>query len=139
MWRRWRTFLERMDELFERLEEELFRPSWDAETQCLEPLVDVEERDDCVVVTADLPYVERKEDIRLDVTEDTLTIEATMVRGFRLERWGTIQRNVEFKGFRKLIKLPVPVDPEGARATFKRGILTVTLPKKVRRYTIRVE
>lgn len=139
MWRRWRTFLERVDELFERLEEELFRPSWDAETQCLEPLVDVEERDDCVVVTADLPYVERKEDIRLDVTEDTLTIEATMVRGFRLERWGTIQRNVEFKGFRKLIKLPAPVDPEGARATFRRGMLTVTLPKKVRRYTIRVE
>jgi len=139
LWRRRRSLLDWIDEFFERFEEEFFKPSWDAESCCLEPLVDVEERDDVIVVTADLPFVERKEDIRLDVTENTLTIEATMVRGFRLERWGTVQRNVEFKSFRKLVKLPAPVDPEGARATFRRGILRVVLPKKVRRFTIKIE
>ncbi|MEM4699985.1 MAG: Hsp20/alpha crystallin family protein [Candidatus Nezhaarchaeales archaeon] len=137
MWRR-RSIFERVDELFERIEE-LFRPSWDVEECCLEPLVDVEERESYVVVTADLPFVESKDDIRLNVTEDALTIEAAMSRGFRLERWGTVQRGVEFKSFRKVVRLPARVDPEGARATFRGGILRVLLPKRVERYRIKVE
>ena len=137
-WRR-RSLFEWIDEFFERLEEEFFRPSWDAERCCLEPLVDVEEREDYVVVTVDLPFVERKEDIKLDVTEDSLNVEAVMSRGFRLDRWGTVQRGVEFRSFRKTIKLPTKVDPKGARATFRRGMLRVVLPKKVERFTIKVE
>lgn len=116
-----------------------FRPSWDAERCCLEPLVDVEERDDQVIVTVDLPFVESKDDIKVDVTEDSVDIEALMSRGFRLDRWGTIQRGVEFKSYRKTVKLPVKVDPKGARATFKRGMLQVVLPKKVERFAIKVE
>ncbi|RLF08695.1 MAG: Hsp20/alpha crystallin family protein [Thermoprotei archaeon] len=139
MWRRRRNLFEWVDEFFERLEEELFRPSWDAEECCLEPLVDVEERDDYVVVTVDLPFVERKEDIKLDVTEDSVNVEAVMSRGFRLDRWGTVQRGVEFRSFKKTIRLPAKVDPKGARATFKRGMLRIVLPKKVERYTIKVE
>ncbi|MCX8205142.1 MAG: Hsp20/alpha crystallin family protein [Candidatus Nezhaarchaeota archaeon] len=136
--RRRRGIFDRIEELFDRIEE-LFRPSWDLERCYLEPLIDVEEREDYVVVTADLPCVERKEDIRLDVTEDSLVLEAYMARGFRLDRWGTVQREVEFKSFKKVVRLPAKVDPEGARATFKNGILRVLLPKKVERYVIRVE
>ncbi|RLF09675.1 MAG: hypothetical protein DRJ98_07730 [Thermoprotei archaeon] len=139
MWRRRRSIFDWVDEFFDKLEETLFKPSWDVEECCLEPLIDVEERDEYVIVTADLPFVERKEDIKLDVTEDTLIIEANMTKSFRLERWGTVQRDVEFRSFRKLVRLPTLVDPEGTKATFKRGMLRVMLPKKVKRYTIKVE
>ena len=35
---------------------------------------------------------------------------------------------IEHGSFERRIGLPVDVDPEGARATYDRGLLTVTLP-----------
>ncbi|MEM3437867.1 MAG: Hsp20/alpha crystallin family protein [Nitrososphaerales archaeon] len=126
-----------IDEIFEEFEA-LMRPSWDATEKCLVPLVNIEDRDNEIVVMVDLPCVERKEDIDLNVTEDYLEIVAKMRESIKWERWGTSQRYLEFKTFRKSIRLPEKVDPEGARATFKNGILKVLLPKVRKRYTIKI-
>ena len=117
---------------FERIFEEL--SSWGLEEGCLEPLVNIEDRDDEVVVTVDLPYVVGKEDIRLEVTEETLELEARMRKGVR---WGAHER--EFDRFRKSVTLPARIDPESARAFFRQGVLKVLLKKKRRRYPIKVE
>ncbi|MGQ9469645.1 MAG: Hsp20/alpha crystallin family protein [Nitrososphaerales archaeon] len=127
-----------IDELFEEFEE-LMRPSWDAAEKCLVPLVNIEDRDDEIIVTVDLPCVESKEDIDLSVTEDNLEIIARMKESIRWERWGTSQRNLEFETFRKSIRLPEKVDPEGSRATFRNGILKVSLPKVRKRFTIKIQ
>ncbi|MCP8321354.1 MAG: Hsp20/alpha crystallin family protein [archaeon] len=100
-----------IDEIFEEFEE-LMRPSWDAAEKCLEPLVNIEDRYDEIVVTVDLPCVESSEDIDLNVTEDILEIIARMKEAIRWERWGTSQRHLEFKTFRKSIRLPEKVNPE---------------------------
>lgn len=117
---------------FERIFEEL--SSWGLEEGCLEPLVNIEDRDDEVVVTVDLPYVVGKEDIRLEVTEETLELDARMRKGVR---WGAHEQ--EFDRFRKSITLPARIDPESARAFFRQGVLKVLLKKKRRRYPIKVE
>ncbi|MBS7287554.1 MAG: Hsp20/alpha crystallin family protein [Candidatus Freyarchaeota archaeon] len=132
---------EEIDELVESMFEAVSfsRPDWDADACCLEPLVHVESTPESVVVTADLPYVENKNDIKINATEDTLEFTADMKREVRFERWGTVQREAAFRRYRKLIKLPEKVVPQEAKATFKNGILQIILPKKFKATPIEVE
>lgn len=76
-----------------------------------EPLVDVIDEDGTVKVVAEVPGVTR-EDIKLDATERTLTISVEAERKYY-----------------KTVDLPAAVDTESAKATYKNGILEVTLTK----------
>lgn len=80
-----------------------------------EPLVDVIETEDQVKVIAELPGVE-KDDIKLNATEKTLTISV----------------DTEKRRYHKDLQLPVEVDPESAKASYKNGVLEVQLVKKVK-------
>lgn len=104
-------------------------PSWDIEKKCLDPLVNVEEEDEEIVVTMDLPSV-RKEDIEVRVKKDSLVVKAKTEREFRFESWGGAHRKVSFNSFRKRIGLPSEVDADESKARFKRGLLRVVLSKK---------
>ena len=92
------------------------------------PAVDVYETKDAVVVTAELPGLDEKE-IHLAITDDVLTIrgerhrsdEARGASHYRQERW--------FGKFERVIALPIPVDIGKVKATYRDGVLTVTLPK----------
>lgn len=126
------------DEFFEQAFDELMRPSWDAVGKCLVPLINIEDKEDEIVVTVDLPCVQSKEDIDLNATEDNLEIIAQIREAIRWQRWGTSQRGLEFKKFRRSIRLPEKVDPESARAVFKNGILRISLPKVRKRHTIKI-
>jgi HSP20 family protein len=131
---------ERFNELFEPLMEAfgLDKPSWDAEHQCLVPLSEVKETRDDVIVTVDLPYVS-KENITLHATENTIEVEAKTDKGICFDRWGTIQKCLEFNCFRKKVKLPAEVKPKEAKASFKSGILEVRIPKRIDRTEIKIE
>ncbi|MHA1607718.1 MAG: Hsp20/alpha crystallin family protein [Candidatus Freyarchaeota archaeon] len=132
---------EEIDEFVESMFEAMrfSRPDWDMDSCCIEPLVHVESTPDSIIVTADLPYVEGKENIKLNATEDTLEILAEMKKDVRFEKWGTIQREATFRKYHKIIRLPEKVVPEEARATFKNGVLQVILPKKVKKTPIKIE
>jgi HSP20 family protein len=131
---------ERFDEMFGSIFEAfgLEKPSWDADRQCLVPLSEVTESENKVIVTVDLPYV-NKEDVKLHATEDTLEVEAKTRQGICFDRWGTVQKCVEFNCFRKKIKLPEKVKPNEAKATFKSGILEVQIPKRAERTAINID
>jgi len=109
--------------------DELAREMWDLRRGSLEPLASVSETEDKVVVEVDLPLVKRS-DIKLRLVEEGLEVEASLTRCVRFERWGTVQRSCEFRSLYKIVSLPVPVVAEGARATFKRGILRIELKKR---------
>jgi HSP20 family protein len=114
------------------------RPSWSSAERCLEPLVEIENRENEIIVSVDLPCVEKKEDISLEVSEDTLEIRAALKRAIRWERWGVVQKNIEFTAFKKVVALPEKVKPEEATAIFKRGVLRVRLPKARRKFTLKI-
>jgi len=78
----------------------------------MEPLVDVVTGDKVVQVIAEVPGVE-KEDIHLFGTEETLTISV----------------DAEKRKYRKNVDLPVKVDPKSAKASYKNGVLEVTLER----------
>ncbi|MDF2956149.1 Hsp20/alpha crystallin family protein [Candidatus Alkanophaga liquidiphilum] len=105
---------------------------------CLEPLYEMENRENEIVVTIDLPYV-RKDDIKVYVTENMLEVSAEMRSAVSWERWGSIQRRITFSRFKKQIHLPEKVNPDEVSATFKNGVLRITLPKVRRHVPIKVE
>ena len=122
---------------FEEIEES-FRAMWDALEGSLEPLAQIEEEEKVIKVTVDLPLV-RKQDIKIRVLDDSLDVEAKLNRCITFDRWGTIQRRCEFRFFHKNIHLPASVTTTGAKATFKKGVLVVELPKTIEEHEIKVE
>lgn len=123
------------EEVFESPDME--KPMFNLKEKCLEPLVDIQETEDNVIVTVDLPCVD-KNAIKINATTDTLEIQATMKKSIKFSRWGTVQEEVEFKKFKKLVRLPSKVDPKKAQARFKHGILEIRLPKKVKKFRIEI-
>jgi HSP20 family protein len=89
--------------------------------------VDVAERDDTVVVTADLPGFEKNE-IDLSVANDALTIRAEHDVEDAYESENYVRRERRLHSVRRTIPLPVDVREEEASASYTNGVLTVTLP-----------
>jgi HSP20 family protein len=93
--------------------------------------VDVRDGDEEFVVVADLPGFE-KEDIDLSITERALTISAS--RETETETDGDadgeyLRRERRHESMRRTFRLPGDVTADDASASYKNGVLTVTLPK----------
>jgi HSP20 family protein len=91
------------------------------------PPIEVLERDGHLVVRAELPGL-TKDDVHVEVTEETLTIEGER-RAEHEERQGGFFRSERRYGtFRRHIPLPEGVNAEQVTATFKDGILEIAMP-----------
>lgn len=91
--------------------------------------VDVVDRDEEFVVTADLPGLS-KDDIDVSLADRTLKIEADYEGNEDEESADYLRRERNRQPVSRSLTLPEAVDEEGISATFKRGVLTVTLPKR---------
>ena len=92
------------------------------------PAVDMYETKDELVLRAELPGMNEK-DISLSLLGDVLTLRGERVPDpavnqehyFRGERW--------FGKFERALPVPIPVQAEKVKASYRDGVLTVTLPK----------
>jgi HSP20 family protein len=92
------------------------------------PIADMYETKNEVVVIVELPGL-REKDIHLSITGELLTIqgerhwieEGKEMSYYRRERW--------LGKFHRSFSLPVPVQTNQVKATYRDGILTVSLPK----------
>ena len=93
------------------------------------PSVDVAETDGEVKVSAELAGMDEK-DVTVELGEDMITIcgEKREEREDAGKNW--YRREMSYGSFHRAIPLPAKVDGEKAKAKFKRGKLTVTMPKK---------
>jgi HSP20 family protein len=142
MLRRRRTALDEFDEVERRVDEFFERvfsvePMWDMQARSLKPLYDIKETRESIIVLVDLPYVE-KGAVQLRVDEDSIDLSAELREPIKYGRWGTTQRECEFTKLTATIPLPTKVDPEGATAKLRHGVLTVELPKRIKKRTIEV-
>jgi HSP20 family protein len=91
------------------------------------PHIDVEEREDRVLVRADLPGC-RPEDFHVDIEDDALVIQGER-RTQQDETRGGIRRSERSYGsFRRVIALPPGANPEAADARFENGVLEISVP-----------
>src|SRR5215467_14046714 len=91
------------------------------------PALDLYENIDSMVAVVELPGM-RKEDIDISLHDGTLTISGERKR--ESTNGETTQRSERYVGtFRRSIALPTRVDAGKVSATYREGILKVTLPK----------
>lgn len=92
------------------------------------PNVNVKETEKGFEVTAEIPGVDEK-DIDLSLSRNALTIkgEKKMEREEQEEGYYRMERS--FGAFTRTIPFPVEVDPDGVEATYRKGVLTIQVPK----------
>jgi HSP20 family protein len=101
-----------------------FTEQWDA----FSPRMDVVEGDKEVTVSAELPGMDEKE-IDVSLSHGVLTISGEK-QGEKEEKGKNYYRMERSYGsFQRSIPLPSEVNEDKAKATFKKGVLTITLPK----------
>lgn len=104
------------------------------------PKVDVVDREDEVVVKAEVPGVEKK-DLDVSVSDDSVTIKGTTSHEEKEESGDYYRSEISRGSFSRTVALPASVDGSKARADFKDGMLELTLPKvaKSKRHSIKVD
>jgi HSP20 family protein len=92
------------------------------------PKLDVSETKDAMVVTAEMPGLDPKE-IEVALNGDVLTLKGEKEKETTKdeERFHRAERT--YGAFLRSVRLPMAVDGSKVTATFKNGVLTVTLPK----------
>jgi len=94
--------------------------------------VDVYQTPDAIVIESAIAGV-RPEDIDVNVTPDSISIRGARHREKIAEDEDYLYQECYWGRFGRSIILPQEVDPENAEVTFKNGILTVILPKMIKR------
>jgi len=118
-------------------------PSWaemSAMVEAKTPKLDIVERDNEVVVRAELAGVDKK-DIDVSVTDNTITIKGCTKKETREEKGDYFRSEITQGTFSRTAALPCDVDGKSARANFSDGILELTIPKleASKRHTVKVE
>ena len=104
------------------------------------PKVDVVDREAEVVIKAEIPGVEKK-DLDISVGEDSVTIKGSTRHEEKEEKGDYYRREISSGAFLRTVALPATVDGSKSKATFKDGILELTLPKteKAKRHSVKVD
>lgn len=97
--------------------------------EILKPTLDLAATDGEYTLAVEIPGVDEK-DIVLEMADDTLTIrgekrqekEAKEKDFYRVER--------SYGSFQRVLSLPEDADQNGVKATFRKGVLTVAIPRK---------
>lgn len=117
-----------MDSLFDNFFKGFELEPFESRTGAFSPKVDVTENEKEIRISAELPGMDEK-DIDVSLQKDMLTIkgekkEEKEDKGkdyYRMER--------SYGSFSRSILLPVEVETDKVEARFKKGVLSITLPK----------
>jgi HSP20 family protein len=112
---------------------ESFRGEW-------APSLDVSESKENIVVRAEVPGIDAK-DIDISLANDVLTIKGQkeQEREEKEENYHRVERS--YGSFSRSVRLPREVSSDKIKASYKNGILKITLPKseEAREIKIKVE
>ena len=115
-----------MDRMFDRM----FEGKWDELPAVGDwaPSMDISETKDSLVAKVEVPGMDQK-DIQISLRENLLTIrgEKKQEKEDKDEQYHRVERS--YGAFTRSVRLPVGVDASKVTATFKNGLLTVTMPK----------
>ena len=104
------------------------------------PLTDVVKMDEAIIVTLELPGME-KEDIEVTATDDELSVRAKKYVEPKMHDVRVHMCERSYDRYRRKIKLSCSIKRDETSATLNNGLLTITTPKEVvtTRTRIRVE
>lgn len=125
---------EQMERMFEDFfQRRFFAPSWMPRIKLPEfadisASVDMFEEGEDLVIKADLPGM-KKDEISIDFADDVVTISGEKKTEERTERkdYHCVERS--FGSFSRKLQLPVDIQIDKTRASFKDGVLEIRMPK----------
>jgi HSP20 family protein len=123
-----RRWADEMDRIFENIgfpTSERFKP-WTTSEAVFAPDVDMFERDGKLVISVDLPGL-NKDDVKVDVTEDAVLIEGERKYEHEEREEALYRSERSFGSFRRQIPLPQGVKTDTATTNFKNGVLEITI------------
>ena len=140
-WRPFESLRREVDRIFDRFDGDVWRspfgraafdiePFWRRELKLpAPPAVDIVEKDNAFEVTAELPGMDEK-GIEVKLENGGLTIKGEKQEEKEEKRKGYHLQERRFGSFERHFSVPESVDAEKIEASFKKGLLIVTLPKK---------
>ncbi|HEY7490389.1 MAG TPA: Hsp20/alpha crystallin family protein [Candidatus Tectomicrobia bacterium] len=117
-----------MDRLFEDF---VKRPLHLGDLGAWAPAVEVADTKDTVVVKAQVPGIS-KEQLQVQVTDDSLTLKGEMKEEEKQEEKHYVRREFHYGAFLRTIALPAAVQVDKVQAQLKDGVLEITLPKSAK-------
>ena len=95
----------------------------------LKPTLDLGATDKEYTITVEIPGVDEK-DVKLELVNDTLTIRGEKKQEMEEKEKNFYRMERSYGSFQRVLSLPEDADQDGVKATFNKGVLTVTLPRK---------
>ncbi len=122
------------DEFFE---EPLFPPGWVTlpalrrfkQLEEFSPVVDMYDNKDEIVVKAEIPGM-KKEDLKVSITEDTLSIKGEMKKEEEAKEDDYYYSERTFGSFSRTLSLPSKIKANKVNAKFENGLLEIHMPKE---------
>jgi HSP20 family protein len=125
------AFQREMDRLFEDFWRGFDLPAFGGPERIagsVSPRIGISEKDDQIVVSAELPGLDEK-DVEVTLTDNVLSIRGEKKLEKEEKERGYTYTERSYGSFERRIPLDVEVLSDKVSATFKNGVLTVTLPK----------
>jgi HSP20 family protein len=120
-----RRFTDELDRAFEGLG--LARGAGAGEIEMRTPPVEVFERDNNLVVRAEMPGLD-KDDVKVELTDDGLVIQGERRREREERVEGGYRSEIEYGRFYRMIPLPEGANVDQTQARMNNGVLEVTIP-----------
>ena len=92
------------------------------------PVVDIYENEENIVITAELPGVDKK-DMTVDVKGRVLTLKGERSTDNEVKEDNYYRQERCYGKFERCFTLPVEIDPEKIKADYKDGVLKIDIPK----------
>ncbi|KPJ78302.1 MAG: hypothetical protein AMJ54_04235 [Deltaproteobacteria bacterium SG8_13] len=92
------------------------------------PVVDVYDNDESIVIKAELPGMEKK-DISIDVKDRLLILKGERSTDKEVKEEKYYRRERSYGSFQRVFNLPVDVDADKIEAAYADGLLKIEIPK----------
>lgn len=131
---RWEPRGQQMRSLFDDFFDVMVRPEWQRRRRWEEggvwsPAVDLIDQKDKFLARVELPGVDKK-DVKISLSDNNLTIQGEIERDKDIKKDEYYCCERVYGKFSRTITLPTVVDKEQIKASYKNGILEISLPKK---------
>jgi HSP20 family protein len=95
----------------------------------LKPTLDIGANDREYTISVEVPGVDQK-DVKIEITNNTLTIRGEKKQETEEKEKNFYRMERSYGSFQRTLSLPEDADQGKINATFKNGVLTVTMPRK---------
>jgi HSP20 family protein len=122
------AFMRLQDEMSRALSPRSGQPREHVSSRVWSPPVDVYEDVEGIVVRAEIPGM-KQEEIDIELAGETLTIKGERKFDDEARREGYVRIERQYGAFQRSFTIGVPIDERKVKATYKNGVLEVSLPK----------